>query len=129
MRVKSTRDLLKKVVIVVTLLIGYVAMTTPVAEAQRRHRRVVVRPRVFVYSSPFYSPFYRPFGYSRYYFPAGRVTEGQGYRDGLNDGEDDAEDGKGYRPQSHNDYKNAMTSAYLDGYRRGYDEGYRNTRG
>jgi hypothetical protein len=114
----------------VSLLFGVVAIASETAEAQRRGRVIIRhRPRV-VYVAP--RPFYRRpfFGYNRFYVvPQTHVTEGQGYRDGLNDGEDDAEEGKGYTPYSHNSYKNAQSDAYISGFLRGYAEGYRRHRG
>lgn len=122
MRSNRTIGLLTRMLLVVSLLFGVVTFAGTTADAQHRHGRVIVQPRVFVYQRPFY----RPYWYNRVYFaPSGRVTEGQGYNDGLHDGKDDAKDRKVYDPTRHNDYKNAQTSAYLDGYRRGYDEGYR----
>jgi len=108
--------------LVVSLLFGVVALTGTTADAQFRHRgRVIVRPRVFVYQRPFYP---RAYWYGSTYFPATRVTEEQGFSDGLHDGRDDAKHHKGYEPQRHNDYKNAQSSAYLDAYVRGYAEGF-----
>ena len=117
--------------LVVSLLFGFVAFAGTTADAQFRHRgRVVVRPRVFVYQRPFYPRAYWYNRYNRVYFPpATHVSESQGFHDGLNDGSDDAKDGKSYDPTRHNSYKNAQTSAYLDGFRRGYDEGYRQRNG
>jgi hypothetical protein len=131
MRFNRTKGLLTRMLLVVSLLFGFVAFAGTTADAQYRHRgRVIVRPRVFVYPRTFYP---RSFYYNRYnrvYIPpATHVTESQGFRDGLNDGRDDARDDKGYRPESHNSYKNAQSSAYLDGFRRGYDEAYRSVRG
>ena len=131
MRFNRTKGLLTRMLLVVSLLFGFVAFAGTTADAQYRHRgRVIVRPRVLVYPRTFYP---RSFYYNRYnrvYVPlATHVTESQGFRDGLNDGRDDARDDKGYRPESHNSYRNAQSSAYLDGFRRGYDEGYRSVRG
>ena len=125
MRSNRVVGLITRVLLAVSLLFGVVTFAGTTAQAQYwRHRGpVVVRPRVFVYPRTFYP---RSYWYNRvYYAPATHVTEGEGYRDGLDDGKDDAKDRKSYDPARHNDYKNAQTSAYLDGYRRGYDEGYR----
>ena len=125
MRSNRTIGLLTRMLLVVSLLFGVVTFAGTTAEAQLRHNRgrVIVRPRVFVYPRTFYPRYY---GYNRvYYAPAGRVTEGQGYSDGLHDGKNDAKDRKGYDPYRHNDYKSAQTSSYLDAYIRGYEEGYR----
>jgi hypothetical protein len=133
MRSNRTKGLLAQMLVVVSLLLGFVAFAGTTAEAQYRSRgRIVVRPRVFVYPRTFYPRTYYPrsYYYNRVYIPpTTHVTESQGFRDGLNDGRDDAEEGKGYRPESHNSFRNAQTSAYLDGFRRGYDEGYRSVRG
>ena len=140
MRLNKITGLLTRMFLVVSLLFGVVAFAGTTADAQSwRHRgRVVVRPRVFVYPRTFYPRAYyynypRAYYYNRYprvYFaPSTHVTEAQGYRDGLNDGRDDARDNDGYRPESHNSYRNAQTTAYLEGFRRGYDEGYRQIRG
>jgi hypothetical protein len=133
MRSNRTKGLLTRMLLVVSLLFGFMAFVgTSTAEAQYRHRgRVIVRPRVFVYPRTFYPRTYYPrrYGFTRVYIPPTHVTEEQGFRDGLNDGKDDAEDDKGYRPESHNSFKNARSSAYLDGFRRGYAEGYRQVRG
>jgi len=121
-----SKGLLTKAVLMVSLLFGVVAVTGTTAEAQhfRRGGTVVVAPRVFINRRPFFRPWYG-YGYGYYgYFPSTHVTEGQGYKDGLDDGKGDAKHHKGYDPQRHNDYKNAETSAYLDGYTRGYAEGF-----
>ena len=123
MRSNRTIGLLTRMLLVVSLLFGVVTFAGTTAEAQHwRRGRVIVQPRVFVYPRTYYP---RSYWSSRVYFaPSGRVTEGQGYNDGLNDGRHDARHNKGYNPYSHNDYKYAQTSAYLDGYRRGYEDGY-----
>jgi hypothetical protein len=131
MRSTRAKGLLTRMLLVVSLLFGFVAFAGTTADAQFRHRgRVVVRPRVFVYQRPFYPRAYWYNRYNRVYIPpATHVSESQGFRDGLNDGSDDAKDGKSFDPTRHNSYKNAQTSAYLDGFRRGYDEGYRQRNG
>ena len=132
MRSNRTKGLLTRMLLVVSLLFGVVAFAGTTADAQfRRHRgRVIVQPRVFVTTRPYYPRAYWYNQYNRVYFPpATHVSESQGFRDGLNDGSDDARDGKSYEPARHNSYKNAQTSAYLDGFRRGYDEGYRQRNG
>src|SRR3989442_4715622 len=125
----NSKGLLTRVFLVVSLLFGVVTFAGTTAEAQFRHRgRVIVQPRVFVYPRTFYPRAFYPQSYlynRAYYAPVGRVTEGQGYREGLNDGKDDAKHNKGYDPYRHNDYKHAETSAFLDGHIRGYEEGYR----
>src|SRR6185295_3314094 len=104
MRSSRTIGLLTKAFLGVSLLFGVLTFAGTTAEAQYRHRgRVIVQPRVFLYPRPLYRPYW---GSRVYYTPLGRVTEGQGYRDGLNDGKDDAKHNTGYRPESHNDYKN-----------------------
>ena len=129
MRSNQTIGLLTRLFLVVSLLFGVVTFAGATAEAQFRQRgRVIVQPRVFIYPRPFYPRTFYPRSYwynSTYYPPATHVTEGEGYRDGLDDGKHDAKHNKGYNPYSHGDYKNAQTSAYLDGYIRGYAEGYR----
>ena len=124
MRSNRTIGLLTKMFLVVSLLFGVMAFTGSTAQAQWRSRgRVIVRPRVFVYPRTFYP---RSFYYNRVYIPpATHVSEGQGYRDGLDDGKDDAKDRRGYDPYRHGDYKNAQTSAYVEGYLRGYADGFR----
>ena len=131
MRLNKITGLLTRMFLVVSLLFGVVAFAGTTADAQWRHRgRVVVRPRVFVYPRTFYPRSYYYNRYPRVYIaPSTHVTEAQGYRDGLNDGRDDARDNEGYRPESHNSYRNAQTTAYLEGFRRGYDVGYRQIRG
>jgi len=125
MRSERTKGLLTKAVLMVSLLFGVVAVTGTTAEAQHWRRGngrvVVVQPR-FGFGRPFYP--YRYGFYGSYYFPSTHVTEGQGYKDGLDDGKHDAKHNKGYDPQQHSDYKNAQTSAYLEGYTRGYAEGF-----
>lgn len=126
MRSHRTIGLLTKVFLGVSLLFGVMTFAGTTAQAQHRHRGrvIVVSPRIYP------RPFYRPYWGSRvYYTPLGRVTTSQGYRDGLNDGKDDAKHNKGYRPESHNDYKSAQTSDYFDAYVRGYEEGYRQRMG
>ena len=121
----KSRRLLTKAVLVVSLLFGVVTFAGTTAEAQ--FRRVIVHPRVFVYPRTFYPRSYwgYPYGYNSVYFAtSNRVTEGQGYRDGLEDGRHDAKHNNGYNPSKHGDYKNGQTSAYLDAYVRGYAEGF-----
>src|SRR4030095_8647258 len=97
----KTIGLLTRMLLAVSLLFGVVTFTGTTAEAQYRHRgRVIVQPRVFVYPRTFYP---RSYWYTSTYFaPSGRVTEGQGYGDGLHDGKSDAKDRKGYDPRRHN---------------------------
>ena len=133
MRTNNTKGLFARMLLVVSLLFGFVALTGTTVQAQgyrsydRHHRgRVIVRPRARVFVTPrvIYPRAYvynRPYSY----VPSSHVTEGQGYRDGLNDGRDDARDRDGFNPYRHNDYKNAETSGYINGYLRGYEEGYR----
>lgn len=123
MRSNRYIGLLTRMLLVVSLVFGVVTFAGTTAEAQYRQRgRVIVRPRVFVYPRTFYPRrWYSP----RVYYTPTHVTEGQGYSDGLNDGKNDAKHGKGFNPQRHNDFKDARTSAYLDGYSRGYEDGYR----
>jgi hypothetical protein len=134
MRNRTTR-LIIKMLLVVGLLSGVVALTGSTAQAQRwqridryrggAHGRVFIYPRRWYWDRWYwYDPIY-PFGYQSYYYSNNHVTEGQGYRDGLDDGKDDAKDGKPNNPYRHKDYKNAITSAYIDGYLRGYTEGFR----
>ena len=129
MRSNRTIGLLTRMLLVVSLLFGVMAFTGTTAQAQYWQRgRVFVRPRAYVYPRTFYPrTFYpRSFYYNRVYIPpATHVTEGQGFRDGLDDGRNDAKHDRGYDPYRHGDYKNAQTSAYIDGYIRGYAEGYR----
>jgi hypothetical protein len=139
MRSNRTVGLLTRMFLVVSLLFGGLALTGTTANAQHRFRGgggVVVRPRVFVYPRTFYPRsfgwgyrgFYGPSYYS-YYYPSNRVTEGQGYKDGVDDGKDDAKHNKGYDPYRHGDYKNGQTSGYIDGYLRGYADGFRQYNG
>jgi hypothetical protein len=126
--------LLTRAFLVVSLLFGVLVFTGTTADAQRRFRGggVVVRPRVFVYPRTFYPrSFYWGFGPNYYYNPyySNRVTEGQGYKDGIDDGKDDAKHNKGYDPYRHGDYKNGQTSGYIDGYLRGYADGFRRYNG
>src|SRR5262245_7934393 len=130
MRVNLNKGLFTKIVLAVSLLLGVVTFAGTTAQAQgwRGHGRVVVRPRVFVYPRTFFPRAYwygRPYYSQSYYFTNNRVTEDQGYREGLHDGRDDAKHNKGYDPYRHSDYKNAITSAFTEGYLRGYAEGYR----
>jgi hypothetical protein len=138
MRSNRTVGLLTRMLLVVSLLFGVIAFTGTSADAQRRNFRggIVVRPRVFVYPRTFYPRSYW-YGFGpHYYGPSyysysfnNRVTEGQGYNDGLDDGKGDAKHNKGYDPYRHGDYKNGQTSAYLDGYLRGYADGFRRYNG
>ena len=130
MRTNRAKGLVARMLLVVSLLIGFVALTETNTQAQSRHGfnrhhggRVIVRPRVFFTPRAYPWGWYRTYPYS--YVPSTHVTEGQGYHDGLDDGKDDAKDRDGYDPYRHNDYKNAVTSAYINGYLRGYAEGYR----
>src|SRR4030095_2192148 len=107
MRSNRTKGLLTRILVVVSLLFGFVAFAGTTADAQFRNRgRIVVQPRVFVYPRPFYPRAYWYNRYNRVYFPpATHVSESQGFHDGLNDGSDDARDGKSYDPTRHNIYK------------------------
>ena len=126
MRKNKITGLLTRMFLVVSLLFGVFTFTGTTADAQFRRGRVIVRPRVFFYPRPFY----RPYWYTSSYYPlATHVTEGEGYKDGRDDGKDDAKHHKGYDPYRHGDYKNAQTSAYLDGYIRGYADGFRERAG
>ena len=126
--------LVTRKLLVVGLVFGMLAATGTTAQAQHRqgfyrhrggvHSRVFIYPRVNSRRWFWYGPTY-PYGFQSYYFPSTHVSEGQGYRDGLDDGKDDAKDGKANDPYRHKDYKNAVTSAYTGGYLRGYSEGYR----
>lgn len=126
MRSNRTRELFKKMVLVVSLLFGVVAFAGTTAQAQHMHRqggRVVIVPRVFFGPRAFGPRWY--WYNSPYYFPASHMTEGQGYSDGIHDGKDDAKHDKGYDPYRHHDYKDSLTSAYTEAYLRGYAEGFR----
>ena len=123
MRVKK---ILTKIVLGVVLLSGFVVFAAPDADAQnRRHRgrhgRVIIVPRYHYYPGSFWYPdyYYRP-----YYFSS-HETQGQGSRDGYDDGKDDARDGKPYSPRSHQDFEDGRTSAYVNAYLRAYADGYR----
>lgn len=135
--------LVTRMLLVVSLVFGVVALTGTTAQAQRGHgfdgHRHRVPSRVFVYPRIYPRGWYwhnrwswygsgYPYHHS-YYFPSTHVSEGQGYRDGLDDGKDDARDGKANDPYRHKDYKDAVTSAYIGGYLRGYAEGYRQVSG
>ena len=132
MSMNRAKGLVTRMLLVVSLLLGVVALTGTTVQAQRWQRfdnRGRVQSRVFIYPQVYPRRWY---GYNRTYpyyyqnyFPSTHVTEGQGYRDGVHDGKHDAEDGKDYNPQRHSDYKNAESSGYIDGYLQGYEEGYR----
>lgn len=132
------KELVTRMLLVISLLFGVVASLGTTAQAQgwqRSDRHYRNRGRVFVYPRRWYWHdrwFWRdqtyPF-YENYYFPSSHVTEGQGYKDGLDDGKDDSKDRKAYDPYRHKDYKNAVTSAYINGYLRGYADGFRQISG
>lgn len=127
MRSNRIIGLLTKMFLVVSLLFGVVTITGTTAEAQHRHRH----GRIIIQSGFYPRTFYpRSYWYNGVYFaPGSRVTEGQGYSAGKHDGKDDAKDRKGYDPSRHHDYRDAQTSAYLDGYTRGYEDGFRERAG
>ena len=118
--------------LVVSLLFGVIAMTGSTAQAQNWRRfdghrgragRAFIYPRQWYWQDRWYwngSPY--SFGYPGY-FPSSHLTEGQGYRDGLDDGKDDAKHGKAFDRYRHKDYKNVITSAYINAYLRAYGEG------
>ena len=140
MKTNQVKELVTRMLLVVSLLFGVVALTGTTVQAQRWQRfdrnRGGFQPRVFIYPrvyprrwywqdrSYWYDQTY-PYGYQGYYFPSTHLSEGQGYRDGLDDGKDDAKDRRANDPYRHKDYKNAVTSAYIGGYLQGYAEGYR----
>ena len=133
MKMNRVKGTVTRMLLVVTLLFGIVVLTGPTVQAQGRNRfdrgrvhprRVFVSPRRWYWHDRWYWNDY-PYNYQSFYFPSTHVTEGQGYRDGLNDGKDDVKDRKANDPYRHKDYKNAVTSAYISGYLRGYAEGYR----
>jgi hypothetical protein len=122
-------------------MFGAVALTETTAQAQSWRRYDGNRGRVGIQRRGYY-PRRRWYWHNRYdwwyggypynyypgyYFSSSHITEGQGYRDGLDDGKDDVKDGKAFDPYRHKDYKNGVTSAYLSAYLRGYEEGYGRT--
>ena len=140
MNMKRVKRLVTRMLVVVSLLFAVVALTGTEVQAQRwqrfdRHNgrvpsRAFVYPRVYPRRGYWPNRWYwygetYPYPYQSYYFPSSHVSEGQGYRDGLDDGKGDAKHRKASDPYRHKDYKNAVTSAYISGYLRGYAEGYR----
>jgi hypothetical protein len=142
MKMNRVKGTVARTLLVVTLLFVFVTLSGEAAQAQHRqgfhrhggrarvHARVFIHPRRWHWHDRWhwYDRTY-PYYYGDYYFPSSHVTEGQGYHDGLDDGKDDAKDRKAFDPYRHKDYKNAVTSAYIDGYLRGYGEGYRRVNG
>ncbi|HWN99034.1 MAG TPA: hypothetical protein VNS63_07155 [Blastocatellia bacterium] len=143
MKRNRVKALVTRMLLVLGLLFGLVGLTDTTVQAQSGRRfdrhpgrvpsRVFIYPRVYPRRWYWYDRWNWYDGgypyYQSYYFPSTHETEGQGYHDGLDDGKDDAKDRKAYDPYRHKDYRNAITSAYIDGYLRGYAEGYRRVAG
>ena len=132
MSINQVKVLVTRRLLIVSLLLGIVALTATTGQAQhccstdgyngRVYSRVVIYTQVYprqLYRYNYSHPFY-----PIYYYTKPRVTQDQGYLDGLRDGRDDAENRKPYYPNHHRDYKKAETSGYYGGYLQGYEEGY-----
>jgi len=129
----SLRSLLRGVVgfILATLLLfGLATVAGSTAQAQRRHRRIIiVRPvRPFHrFGYPWgYRNYNRYYGrYSHYIFSNGEEAVSQGYEDGLETGSKDGKKSKSYNPARSHYYHDAGFGNYAEAYRSGFDRGYR----
>jgi hypothetical protein len=124
----NTLEQFKRYGLILSLIIGLIALTNIVAQAQY----------------PTYRGYERNNGNNRndrydnnYRYNALEAARQNGYRDGLNDGADAAREGDRYHPQNSGDWqkgtngyedrygsKNAYRSAYRDAYMRGYREAF-----
>lgn len=133
MRSKYLRKL-GGLILATLVLTGIVFIAPTTAEAQRRHRRVIiVRPyRHWVYR-PFgwgYDP-WSPWGsaYRQYVFDNSEKATNQGYKDGFKTGKSDGKKEKSYDPQRSHYYKDSgfgnFAEVYRSAFSRGYQDGYR----
>lgn len=119
----NTLDKIKKIGLILSLIIGFIALTNTTAEAQYR-----------VYGG--YDRNDQNYG-NNYRNNALNVARQYGYRDGLNDGADAAREGDRFHPQNSGDWqkgtngyedrfgsKSAYKSAYREAYMQGYREGF-----
>jgi hypothetical protein len=136
--------------ILTALLLTGIAFVSPGdAQAQSRHRRVVIvrrypyrifRPWGFRswWGNPYgwgYDP-WSPYGgyYRRYVFDNSEDATDQAYKDGFKTGKDDGKKAKSYKPErSHyfkesgfgnfaEEYRSSFSNGYQDGYRAGANE-------
>jgi hypothetical protein len=110
----------KRVGLVLTLVFGFMLLSSVSVQAQYRDRD--------------YGRNYPSRGYGNQIY---RVAQDYGYRDGINQGAEDARDRDRYAPDRASNYKKATNGynsdyrnkegykqAYRDAFVRGYDEGY-----
>ena len=127
--------------LLLTLLVlpGAVALfSSTTANAQRRHRVIIVRRPVY---GRFYNPWwgfgpwsYNPYNdyysrYGHYVFNSSDSAFNQGYEDGSKTGRKDSKDDKTYNPQRSHYYQEAgygnFGEVYRSGFLKGYSDGYR----
>ena len=120
----------------VLLLPGLAIFSGSVAQAQGRHRVIVIRPVRPYYGFGWYRrPFGYPYGYyggyySQYVFRDSESAFNQGYHDGLKTGSDDGRKDKSYDPERSHYFHDSgfgnFADNYRDGFSRGYSDGFRN---
>src|SRR4051812_6694478 len=117
--------------ILATLMIAGIAFVSPSsAQAQGRHRRVViVRPYPYRLYSPFgfnrwgwgYDPWspWSPYSsyYSQYVFSNSDAAVNQGYKDGFKTGKDDGKKNKSFDPQRSHYYHDSGFGNFAEVYR------------
>ena len=112
MRFENSRSAATKIILSLSLIIGFGLAASSTTQAQYRNDR--------------------SYGYDVY-----RMAGEQGYRDGVDHGAEHAREGKRYSPESARHYKDATAGyrseygnkdaykqAYREGFRQGYDVGY-----
>jgi hypothetical protein len=122
----NTLEQFKRFGLILSLLIGLIALTNTLAQAQYPDYRGYDR-------NDRYNGRYD----NNYRYTALDVARQNGYRDGLNDGADAAREGDRFHPQNSGDWqkgtngyedrfgsKNAYRSAYRDAYLQGYRAGF-----
>jgi hypothetical protein len=122
MNLKKFQNKIKHFGIVLSVVFGFMVLSSSTAQAQYRDNRGYGRNDRYgnVYGNNMY-----------------RVAQEYGYRDGANRGMEDGQKRKSYNPEKASAYKkgtngysssyrnkDAYKRTYRDAFRRGYDEGY-----
>jgi hypothetical protein len=127
MYTNNTINKIKKIGILLSLILGFMLISSSETSAQYRDDRYSRR------DNRDYNNYY---GYNSY-GSAADIARKYGYQDGLNDGADAAREGDSYHPQNSGDWqkgtngyesrygsKGAYKQAYREAYVQGYNAGY-----
>ena len=134
MYTNNTINKLKKIGILLSLILGFMLISSTETNAQYRDNRYSRR------DNREYNNYY---GYNSYGYNTADIARKYGYQDGLNDGADASREGDRYHPRNSGDwqkgtngyesrfgsksaYKQAYRQAYLEGYNAGYQRRDRN---